>query len=419
MTRRIVILGGGFSGLCAAQRLSHKSNEISIIDNYWLRNDKRRGIPQGNHLHVLLLEGQKLIETLFPGILKELIAHGAQTVDWSKETSWHGPYGPYPQYSSSVKTLLFSRHLLDKLIYQRIRNCSSVRFIKGKVTDLVLKNKTLLSVQYRDENNKIFHLDGDLFVEARGRGSNLTKLLANYSLQPKAKNIKNTIQYLSVRLPGQRVNLRNCKQFYFQTDAKKNPLGFVLSPIENDHFILTCISTLKNKFKRIKNLPELISLYQNTGLDKLIDSKAEITNFNFFYDLTNQKKEYSSLSLYNLLVIGDALCYLNPVYGQGMTLALKQVFAMSNETNQSYLKQQKKIEKQTRMPWLLATSEDLRWQKNKPLSARFVNVVLSILLKSATRNKQIHHCFLKILHMTLSPYNLLNPRYYLFRKKIW
>lgn len=411
MTRRIIILGGGFSGLCTAQRLKKENNEIFIIDNYWLNRGTRRGIPQGNHLHVLLMEGQRLLENLFPGILQELITQGAQPVDWSQETSWHGPYGHYPQYNSSVKTLLFSRHLLDQLIYQRLSECHSVHFITGKVIDLILKDKTIVSVNYRVED-KILQLEGDLFIEARGRGSNLAELLANYSFQTEKKLIKNTTQYLSIRIPTHWVNLPHCKQFYFQADGKKNTLGFVLSPIENGYFILTCISTLKNKFQSINSIPKLLSLYQNTGLDKLVDGQAKITQFHFFYDLSNEKKEFSSLGLCNLLIVGDALCYLNPVYGQGMTLALKQIFTLGDNPQNMYLKQQKQIEKETRIPWLFATSEDLRWQKNKPIAIFFVNKLLNLLLRGATKNKHLHHFFLKIVHMTLNPYDMLNPRHY-------
>ncbi|STX29397.1 geranylgeranyl reductase family [Legionella beliardensis] len=405
---RIAILGGGFAGLCAAQRLSNKQNQIFIIDNYWLNANKRRGIPQANHLHILLLEGQRLLEKLFPGILNELLAAGAQLVDWSADTYWQGPYGKYPQYTSDFKTLLFSRQLLDKILYQRIINANSFVLIQGKVTRLIIDKKRIMAINYRNEQG-CYQLEADLFIECRGRGSNLSQLLAEQSLPVKNKMVRNTLQYLSFKLPKDQVRLTNCKQFYLQADKVHNPLGFVISPIENNDYILTFISTIKDAFKNIKTLNDLLLLYQHPELNKLLDPNLKPVKFSLFHNLINQKKYFSRLKLANLLVLGDALCYLNPVYGQGMTVALKQVFTLNSHLKKPHFKQQKQIEQQHKIPWILATSEDLRWQTNKSVLIWCLNKLFSLWLSNATKNSWFHLWFLKILHMHFQTQSKILP----------
>ncbi|WP_419419013.1 FAD-dependent monooxygenase [Legionella sp. D16C41] len=403
--RRVAILGGGFAGLCVAQRLANSKAQIFIIDQYWLDNNKRRGIPQANHLHVLLLEGQRLLESLFPGILKELLTAGATLVDWANDTYWQGPYGLYPRYSSPIKTLLFSRRLLDEIIYYRIIHSNrKVVFIKGKVTRLICAKKKIVAVKYLAKQ-KIYQLDADLFIECRGRGSNLATLLSESLFQVKKKKVENTMQYLSIKLPKSYINLPNCKQFYLQADKKKQPLGIVISPIENDHYILTFIATVKDTFNHIKTIDNLLALIKSMSLSNVISQKVDVTKFYIFRKLSNEKKYFSQLKLANLLVIGDAVCYLNPVYGQGMTIALKQIFTIDKSLNKPYLRQQKQIEHKSRLAWWLAISEDLRWQRNKMPIIYCINKLLTLGLSMATRSMTIHSLFLRILHMNLWPRN--------------
>lgn len=46
---------------------------------------KRGGVPQYTQPHALLLSGLRAMEALFPGFSDELVAAGAQRIDWLQE----------------------------------------------------------------------------------------------------------------------------------------------------------------------------------------------------------------------------------------------------------------------------------------------------------------------------------------------
>ncbi len=67
--RHAVVLGGSLAGLLAARVLSDHFERVTLIerDVYPETSETRRGIPQANHVHGLLLRGRQILEELFPG----------------------------------------------------------------------------------------------------------------------------------------------------------------------------------------------------------------------------------------------------------------------------------------------------------------------------------------------------------------
>jgi hypothetical protein len=67
-----LVLGSGTAGMLAARVLSDSFSEVVIIDRRPIdpaTGTFSSGVPQADHLHVLLKRGQLVLERLFPGIL--------------------------------------------------------------------------------------------------------------------------------------------------------------------------------------------------------------------------------------------------------------------------------------------------------------------------------------------------------------
>jgi len=81
--RHAVVLGGSLAGLLAARVLSDHFDEVTLIERDVLATtaEVRRGIPQANHVHGLLLRGREVLEEFFPGLQDEMIADGVPLVD--------------------------------------------------------------------------------------------------------------------------------------------------------------------------------------------------------------------------------------------------------------------------------------------------------------------------------------------------
>jgi glycine/D-amino acid oxidase-like deaminating enzyme len=80
-----IIIGGGIAGLLAARVLSDYFDEITVIERDYFSEvpQPRQGVPQSFHPHVLLVQGQMILEQLLPGIREELLQQGALSLDWA------------------------------------------------------------------------------------------------------------------------------------------------------------------------------------------------------------------------------------------------------------------------------------------------------------------------------------------------
>ena len=77
------MLGAGTSGMLAARVLSDSFSDVVIVDRRPVDPHTAMfagGVPQSDHLHVLLKRGQQVFDRLFPGILAELATGGGPTM---------------------------------------------------------------------------------------------------------------------------------------------------------------------------------------------------------------------------------------------------------------------------------------------------------------------------------------------------
>jgi 2-polyprenyl-6-methoxyphenol hydroxylase-like FAD-dependent oxidoreductase len=93
--RHAAVLGASIAGLLAARVLADAFERVTIVDRDPLPvdGDARRGVPQGRHIHVLLVAGQTIMESLVPGFTDELVRSGALKVDFSREVRVHAADG--------------------------------------------------------------------------------------------------------------------------------------------------------------------------------------------------------------------------------------------------------------------------------------------------------------------------------------
>jgi 2-polyprenyl-6-methoxyphenol hydroxylase-like FAD-dependent oxidoreductase len=77
-----VILGAGRAGLLAARVLSDAYERVTLVERDRLptKPERRRGVPQGRHAHVLVPAGTQVLHELFPGLLDDLVAGGVPVI---------------------------------------------------------------------------------------------------------------------------------------------------------------------------------------------------------------------------------------------------------------------------------------------------------------------------------------------------
>jgi 2-polyprenyl-6-methoxyphenol hydroxylase-like FAD-dependent oxidoreductase len=122
----------------------------------------------------------------------------------------------------------------------------------------------------------------------------------------------------------------------------------------------------------------------------------------------------------NFLLLGDAVCAFNPVYGQGMTTAALGALALRNTLSENASlyglsrRFQKRLGKVNKAPWLLATGEDYRYPETTGHGAtamtKFMHRYLNHVIELATHSVAVRHVLLRAFSMLVPPTALFHPR---------
>src|SRR5438128_7667769 len=85
-----VVIGGSMAGLLAARALAEHFDRVTVLERDRLPDgpDARKGTPQARHIHVLLTAGRRALERLYPGLVRDLIAAGAEDYDAVGDVEW-------------------------------------------------------------------------------------------------------------------------------------------------------------------------------------------------------------------------------------------------------------------------------------------------------------------------------------------
>jgi 2-polyprenyl-6-methoxyphenol hydroxylase-like FAD-dependent oxidoreductase len=117
-----LVIGGGFAGMLAARVLSDFFSRVIVCEKDTLANDAypRRGVPQGSHIHGVMLGTIRILAELFPGLPAALTACGATRVDVGSgvRTFVGGRWLPRRDFDLSVPAQ--TRGLLEHVMRQQI-----------------------------------------------------------------------------------------------------------------------------------------------------------------------------------------------------------------------------------------------------------------------------------------------------------
>jgi 2-polyprenyl-6-methoxyphenol hydroxylase-like FAD-dependent oxidoreductase len=122
------------------------------------------------------------------------------------------------------------------------------------------------------------------------------------------------------------------------------------------------------------------------------------------------------------IVIGDAVCAFNPVYGQGMSVAAVAAVILGDCLQEHGPRDmidlaarfQRRLSKANSRPWLLATGSDFRYEETEgpspPRLTRFIHRYVNRVTALAAREPRVHQRMIEVLHLVRSPASLFNPQ---------
>jgi 2-polyprenyl-6-methoxyphenol hydroxylase-like FAD-dependent oxidoreductase len=355
----------------------------------------------------------------FPGLDEELISAGAIPYDPINDIRLRAANYWYPQFPSGQMLLSCSRLLLEASIRRRLRQNPRVRILEGmEVVGLhgshAPRNRRVSGVRSQPYRGASRHPDADsvhqadLIVDALGRRSQTPEWLAELGYRsPQESEVDSFLGYVTrkyKRKPGTSMLL-------LVATPPHDPYGGLIFPEENN--TMAAFMAGYNKCYPPTDPDEFEAFADHLGPEFVDALKgAEPLSGPYGYRGTSSRwRHYELLERWpeRYVVLGDAFCSFNPVYGQGMSVA-----AMSAAALAKYVKQSgdnldgvarstlREISRITQGAWLLATGADLAWPgtvggriSNGPLE-RFSRWYIGEMLYAMAFDKTVRLQFLDV-----------------------
>ena len=424
-----VVLGASMGGLLAARVLSDFYETVTVVERDVLPDGavNRRGVPQGRHVHGLLGRGSQVLAELFPGFLDELVAAGAPVVDYTDLSkafvSLAGHQLVRSGGFSDIPPLFFpSRPLLESLVRRRVRETANITLLEGydfvDLTSTTSRDRvTGARIRPRDGDSERM-LTSDLVVDATGRGARTPAFLDTLGYgRPSEEQVGVRVVYSSQLLRIAPGTLE--ERVVIVSAVPGRPTGIALFGHEDNTWMFTLagIAGREPPSERAEMLAfaEDLAPAHVLAAIRAAEPLTEVCRFRY---PESRWRRYDKMRRFpaGLLVLGDAICSFNPIYGQGMTVAALQAQALrqclhhgANGLARRYFRA---AAKPIGVAWRFAVSGDLNLPEvegPRPKSLRLANRYVDRLQTAAESDLVVAEQFTKVVALVDAPTRLLQP----------
>jgi len=220
-------------------------------------------------------------------------------------------------------------------------------------------------------------LAADLVVDASGRSSGASRWLESLGYETPGEETVNAFTGYASRIYRRPAEFAaGWKSLYIRPSVSESRRGGIMLPLEGNRWHVTLIGmaqdyppTGEDAFLNFARSLPTQTLYN------VIKDAEPLTNISGYRNTANCVRHYDRLPRYleGLLVTGDAVYMLNPVYALGMTAAAMGSLALERSLKEQLRRNpsddlsglarrfQKRLSQVVDQLWQMATTEDLFW----------------------------------------------------------
>jgi 2-polyprenyl-6-methoxyphenol hydroxylase-like FAD-dependent oxidoreductase len=424
-----VVLGASMAGLLTAQALAAHFARVTIVERDSLPTNatNRPGVPQGEHLHVILPGGQQAIERLLPGFTDDLVAAGAVDIAVPTEMLWLSPAGWVDRFPPRHRMISATRPLIEWCTRRRVMATPGVALLDGRAVDGLLPGadgNRVSGVRLGGDAGAARVLHADLVVDATGRRSRLPDWLVRLGFErPAETRIDASLSYAS-RIYRRPPGARDWKGAFLQAQPPTTGRMAVMFEVEDDRLLLTVQGVGGDHPPRDEaGFLDFTRSLRSTVIYETIRDAEPLTPIVGFANTANRRRHYERLRRWpeRLLAIGDTACAFNPVYGQGVSVAALTAdrlnAALADRDGRSLDgfagRFRRDVASAGRGAWMIATGDDLRYPTTTGATAgkvlRLQHRYLDRVMAAATGDEVAMAAITDALFLLARPESLFKP----------
>ncbi len=428
-TGRALVMGGGIAGLLAARVLAEHHLDVLVLDRDELTTQDdhgtRRGVPQGRHVHALLPRGRQILEELFPGLTAQLVdrgsPHGDLLADARLQLSGHR----FARADARLPTVSVSRPTLEAVVRARVRELPNVTFspacdVLGLTTTPDRRRVTGVRVLRRADSSAEEVQAGAVVVDAMGRASRTPRWLEDLGYDPPpADELAGDVGY-ATRHYRLAPDVLGGDWGSLQGPTPSCPRGGALARIDGDRWIVTLFGLLGDHppldhegflaFADSLTFPDLgRAIRTGPPLDEPVRMRFP----------ASVRRRYERLRRFphGLLPLGDGVCSLNPIYGQGMTVAALQALALREHLGRAPAPDPhrwlRRVARVVDPAWDMVVGGDLALpgvEGPRTPKVRLLGAYISRLHAAAEVDPELAVAFARVMALVDPPATLLQPQ---------